>query len=86
MGSYVFGKKAGISLSKLSLVEMSRIMIVCGQWSVNGDDDKDGDDDDDDKDGDDDDDKDGDDDELHLPKTKGRVVAKALHHRGEGAV
>ena len=69
MGSYVFGKKAGISLSKLSLVEMSRIMIVCGQWSVNGDDDKD-----------------GDDDELHLPKTKGRVVAKALHHWGEGAV
>ena len=30
--------------------------------------------------------KGGDDDELHLPKTKRRVVAKALHHRGEGAV
>ena len=53
---------------------------------MNGDDDKDGDDDDDDKDGDDDDDKDGDDDELHLPKTKRRVVTKPLHHRSEGAV
>ena len=34
----------------------------------------------------DDDDKNCDDDELHLPKTKCRVVAKALHHWSKGAV
>ena len=84
IGNYIFRKKAKVYFPNFNIVKCSDEDTyhydILRSALVNVDDH-----DDHDNVGDDDD-KGGDDDELHLPKTKCRVVAKPFHHWSESAV